>query len=298
MIRTLIAAAIVLTSSTAFAKDEFDAFVATLAAGKDTTSYFSGCELLVTPAGTVRQPCSLSLADITGGDAAVKLTVKNNKKRMYPMSQMEWREAEVEARKGKQLVATFRVIEIGGLGGNPDGSTDGWVVATHWSKLISDKEVKARALAKTLPAVPAINDKIFTLPHPQESEQAKIDREQAIGSLRSTLGRGDGTDFTPWLAELVSGPFVVFGSAPGQRYTGRAGKKSISGWKLALAPSGTSAAGGSGWVLAAATTMVATPADKSPPITYVVFAAAISGLTPGGGSFHTEPALIQFAVPN
>ncbi len=190
MIRTLIAAAIVLSSSTALAKDEFDAFVGKLAAGKDTTSYFSGCELLVTPAGNVRQPCSLSLADLTGGDASVKLTVKTNKRQMYPMSQMEWREAEVEARKGKQLVATFRVIEIGELGGNPDGATDGWVLATHWSKLISDKEVRARARAKTLPAVAGIDDKIFTLPHPQESEQAKTDREQAIGSLRP---RGTGS---------------------------------------------------------------------------------------------------------
>ena len=90
----------------------------------------------------------------------------------------------------------------------------------------------------------------------------------------------------------------MFGSAPGQRYAGPAGKKAIIGWKLALAPSGKSAAGGSGWVLAAATTMVATSTDKSPPITYVVFAVAFSALTPGGGSFYTQPALIQFAVPN
>lgn len=90
----------------------------------------------------------------------------------------------------------------------------------------------------------------------------------------------------------------MFGSAAGQRYTGKSGEKAIKAWKLALVPSGKSAAGGSGWVLAAATTMVATPTDKSPPITYVVFAVATSGLTPGGGSFYTQPALIQFAVPN
>ena len=298
MVRIVLAAAILLSSSPAFAKDEFDAFVAKLAAAKDTSGYFSGCELLVTPAGAVRQPCTLALADLTGGDAAVKLTVKKNKKQLYPMSQMEWREAEVEARKGKQLVATFRVIEIGGLGGNPDGPTDGWVVATHWSKLISDKDLKARAIGKTLPAVPAIEDKIFTLPDPAETDQAKTDREQAIASLRSNIRASDGADFTPWLADLFRGPFVVFGSAPGQRYAGPAGKKAIIGWKLALAPSGKSAAGGSGWVLAAATTMVATSTDKSPPITYVVFAVAFSALTPGGGSFYTQPALIQFAVPN
>jgi hypothetical protein len=298
MVRILVAVAIVLTSSSAFAKDEFDDFVTKLAAAKDTTAYFSGCELLVTPAGAVRQPCSLALADLTGGDGAVKLTVKKNKKQWYPKSQMEWREAEVEARKGKQLVATFRVIEIGSLGGNPDAPTDGWVVATHWSKLISDKDLKARAKAGTLPATPAIEDKIFTLPDPKETEQGKIDREQAIQTLRSRLKTGGGDDFTPWLADLVTGPFVVFGSAPGQRYTGPAGKKAISAWKLALVPSGKTAAGGSGWVLALATTMVATPTDKSPPITYVVFAAAISALTPEGGSFYTSPALIQFAVPN
>ena len=298
MVRIVLAAVILLASSPAFAKDEFDAFVAKLAAAKDTSGYFSGCELLVTPAGAVRQPCTLALADLTGGDAAVKLTVKKNKKQLYPMSQMEWREAEVEARKGKQLVATFRVIEIGGLGGNPDGPTDGWVVATHWSKLISDKDLKARAIGKTLPAVPAIEDKIFTLPDPAETDQAKTDREQAIASLRSNIRARDGADFTPWLADLFRGPFVVFGSAPGQRYAGPAGKKAIIGWKLALAPSGKSAAGGSGWVLAAATTMVATSTDKSPPITYVVFAVAFSALTPGGGSFYTQPALIQFAVPN
>ena len=297
MLRIVITMVILGTASPAFAKDDFDDFVAKLAAAKDTSSYFSGCELLVTPAGAVRQPCTLALADITGGDAAVKLSVKKNSKRWYPKSQMEWREAEVEARKGKQLVATFRVIEIGGFGGNPDGPTDGWVIATHWSKLISDKELKARAIAKTLPAVPAIEDKIFTLPNPKETDQGRMDREQAVGTLRSRLQSG-GTDFKPDLADLVDGPFVVFGSAPGQRYAGPAGKKAIKAWKLALAPSGKSAAGGSGWVLAAATTMVATPADRSPPITYVVFAVATSGLTPGGGSFYTQPALIQFAVPN
>jgi hypothetical protein len=298
MVRIVLAVAILLTSSPAFAKDEFDDFVAKLAAAKDTTGYFSGCELLVTPAGAVRQPCTLALADLTGGDAAVKLTVKKNRKQFYPMSQLEWREAEVEARKGKQLVATFRVIEIGSLGGNPDGPTDGWVVATHWSKLISDKDLKARAKAKTLPAVPAIEDKIFTLPNPKESEQGKTDRAQAIETVRSNIRDRDSADFTPWLADLVNGPFVVFGSAPGQRYQGPAGKKAIGAWKLALAPSGKSAAGGSGWVLAAATTMVATPTDKSPPITYVVFVAAFSALTPEGGSFYTSLALIQFAVPN
>lgn len=292
--RILLALVVVLSASPAFAKDSFDSLVTSLNAGTDTAPYFSTCELLVTPAGTVRQPCTLSLADLTGGGAGVKLAVKKNKKQWYPKSQLQWREAEVEARKGKQVVATFRVIEVGTVGG-PD---QGWVVATHWSKLITDKDVKARAIAKTLPAVPAIADKIFTLPHGDESEQAQMDRTQAIETLRSNLRAGDDDNFTPALADLVSGPFVVFGSAPGQRYSGAAGKKAIAGWKLALVPTNTSAAGGSGWVLAAATTMVGTPADKSPPITYVVFAVAYSGLTQGGGSFYTEPALIQFAVPN
>jgi hypothetical protein len=298
MVRILVVLAILVASSPAFAGDEFDGFVAKLAAAKDTTGYFSGCELLVTPAGIVRQPCSLSLADLTGGDAAVKLSVKKNTKQHYPMSQMEWREAEVEARKGKRLVATFRVIEIGSLGDNPDLPSDGWVIATHWSKLISDKELKARAIANTLPAVLPIDDKKLAPPAPAKgTEQSRLDREQAIGTLRSRLQSG-GTDFKPDLADLVDGPFVVFGSAPGQRYVGPAGKKAIKAWKLALVPAGKSAAGGSGWVLAVATTMVATPTDRSPPITYVVFAAGISGLTPGGGSFYTQPALIQFAVPN
>lgn len=295
--RIVVALAVLLWGAPAFAKDAFDAFVGDLGAGKETKNYFSGCELLVTPAGAVRQPCTLALADLTGGDAGVTLVVKKNKKQWYPKSQLEWREAEVLARKGKQLVATFRVIEVGSLGG-PDGSAGGWVVATHWSKLISDKEVKARANAKTLPAVPPIQDRVFTLPRADDSEQAKTDRAQAIETLRSDLRVGAKDDFTPSLADLVRGPFVVFGSASGQRYSGASGKKAIAGWKLALAPGGTAAAGGSGWVLAAVTSMVGTPADKSPPITYVVFAVAYSGLTPGGGSFYTQPALIQFAIPN
>ena len=225
----------------------------------------------------------------------MKLTVKTNKKRWYPKSQMEWREAEIEARKGKRLVATFRVIEVGRLG-NPDGTAGGWMLAAHWSKLIADKELKARALAKTLPPVPAIADTVFTLPVAKESDQDRTDRAQAIETLRSQLAT-DG-DFKPDLVALVDGPFVVFGSAPGQRYAGAAGRKAVMAWKLALAPTRTSAAGGSGWVLAAATTMVATTNDKSPAITYVVFAAAFSSLTPEGGSFYTQPALIQFAVPN
>lgn len=299
MLRNLIAVAILVTSSPAFAKDEFDELVAKLSTGKDTSAYFSACDLLVTPAGAVRQPCSLALADLTGGDAAVRLVVKRNKKQHYRMSQMEWREAEVEARKGKQLVATFRVLEIGSIGGNPDAPSDGWVLATHWSKLISDKDLVARAKAKTLPAPPTIADKV--LDRPGGVEQDRLDRAQAIESLRSELlatARTSADDFKPYLVDMVTDQFVAFGSAAGQRYTGPAGQKAIKAWKLALAPSRTSAAGGTGWVLAAATTMVATPTNGSPPVTYVVFAAAISGLTPEGGSFYTRPALIQFAIPN
>ena len=42
MVRIVLAAVILLASSPAFAKDEFDAFVAKLAAAKDTSGYFSG----------------------------------------------------------------------------------------------------------------------------------------------------------------------------------------------------------------------------------------------------------------
>lgn len=270
-------------SGSAWAKDDFDTYVADLAAAKASTR-LATCELLVTPGGQVRQPCSLALVDLVG-DAKATLTVKKNKRQNFPKSQMVWREAEVEARAQGKVVATFRVIEVLTLGG-PDFPPG--VVAAHWARVTSDKEAAALALAKTLPA-PASVDKVTP------AAKTDADRDQAIQTAQDFLRGGE--NFKAVIAERVKSRAIAFGSAAGQRYAAASGAKAIQGWKIELAPSGKVAVGGNGWVLAGATTVVATPTDKkAPPITYVLFGAFVSGLTPGGGSFITEPALLSFAI--
>lgn len=280
---------VVATTTSAFAKDEFDAYVADLAAGK-ASKHFEACQLLVTPGGQVRQPCTLARADLVG-DPKATLTVKKNTNRFFPHSQIVWREAEVEARGGGKLLATFRVIEIAGSGG--PGMMDG-IYAAHWARLTPDKEAAALALAKALPTPIAVDNELP--PDKEGSTQDEVDRRQAFETAYDWLV-GDDDKFRDTIGYAVERGAIVFGSAAGQRYAGKSGVKAINGWKITLAAGKKAALGGNGWVLAGATTIVATPADKkAAPITYVLFTAFGSGLTVGGGSFVTEPALISFAV--
>ena len=264
------------TASTARADDALVTFVADLAANKPT-AHLTGCELLVTPSGQVRQPCTLSRADLVS-DPAATLVVKKTKRAHFPKSQMMWREAEVEARVGRKVVATFRVLEIEGMGAPTDQPG---IIAAHWARLTPDKD--AAALATT----PAAVDKVTP------AATISADRNQAVETVQTALGDDN---LKSAITSAIKQRAIAFGSAANQRYSGAAGAKSVANWKIDLLPSGKVAVGGTAWVLAGATTVTATPIDrKAGSITYVVFAAFTSSLT-NAGSFMTDPALVSFAV--
>ena len=102
----------------------------------------------------------MALADLVGTASGVTLKVTRNKLADLYASQYMFRDATVEARAGKKLLATFRVVEISGFG-NPDSPTGGWdPIAVHWIRLVTDKDATARAKAGTLPTPPAIADAV------------------------------------------------------------------------------------------------------------------------------------------
>jgi hypothetical protein len=282
------------TTGSAAAKDDFDQFVADLAAKPDAASArLKDCQTLVSPAGQVRTPCSLALADLAGTQTGVTLVVKQNKHTHFPKSQMEYRDALVEVHAGKKTVATYRVLEVLGMGG-PSG--DSGVLAAHWVRLIADKDAAAAAKAGTLVAPPAIKNTVLAEPKDGAPyDQDDNDKRQAFDTLQSQLVPDN--EFKGQMASWVEYGAIAWGSGPKQRYAGKAGGKAIAKWKLTLTPSGSVAVEGNGWVLWGTTTVVAQPtAAGAKPITYVLFAVFTSGLTPGGGSFYTSPALLSFAV--
>jgi hypothetical protein len=281
-------------ASTAAAKDDFDQFVADLAAKPDAANArLKDCQTLVSPAGQVRTPCSLTLADLAGTQTGVTLVVKQNKHTHFPKSQMEYRDALVEVRAGKKTVATYRVLEVLGMGG-PSGVSG--VFAAHWVHLMTDKDAAAAAKAGTLVAPPAIKNTVLAEPKPDAPyDQDDNDKRQAFDTLQNALTND--SDLKAAMAGWVEYGAIAWGSAPKQRYAGKSGGKTIGKWKLTFKPSGSVAVEGDGWVLWGATTVVATPtAAGATPITYVVFAVFTSGLTEGGGSFYTSPALLSFAI--
>lgn len=290
---------VAVSATSAAAKDELDQFVADLAARPDAAkAYLKDCKTLVTPAGQVRTPCALTLADLVGAQPGVTLVVKANKVASFPKSQLVYRDAIVEARAGKKTVASFRVLEIGWAGGNPDLPL---VLAAHWARTITDKDAAAAAKAGKLPAPPAIKHGVVPSGKPpaKDYDQDENDRGQATETVLQQLTGGEpGSDLKDVIAGWVADSgVIVFGSGPKQRYAGKRGAATIKAWKLALVPSNQVSVDGDGWVLWGTTTMTAKPTKAgAPPVTYVVFAAFASGLTEGGGSFITFPAVVSFAV--
>jgi hypothetical protein len=268
----------------------FEKFVADLAsAPAAATKRLASCEVLVAPSGDVRRPCALALGDLVSSGG--KLVAKNVKQQTFPNSLVEWVEADVDARDGAKVVATYHVVEVGGRG-NPDGPDGGWIVrAQHWSRTIRDTDALALAKAGKLPSAPAIADaKVIAK---GASEQERADLDSSLDSIKRAFG-----DLKHALANLAEDGGVVIGSAPGEHFTGKAGGKSLRGWKLELAQQGGIAAGGGGNVVWAVTHVIGTTKDKPPiAITYVAFAVWLQALTPEGGSFYTKPVLVQFAIP-
>jgi hypothetical protein len=270
--------------------DPFETYVANLAANpKAAASHLGGCQLILLPSGEARTPCSLTLADLIGTQPGVTLKATRFKYGDIKMSTVQYLEADVEARAAGKVVATFHVLEVGGMG-NPDAD---WAPqAVHWARMISDKDAVAKAKAKQLPAAPAIKD--VAPPPAKDDDQEAGDRDEGIRETRSPLGNGDLKELVAATAEVG----VVFGSAPGQRLSGKGAARSIKGWKLALAQKGGVAAAGDSLVVFAATDIVGTTKDKSPTaITYATLIVGAMHMIPDSGDHVWETKMISFAVP-
>jgi len=289
--RSLVIALLVAGSSLAHAApDPFKKFVASLESGTPDATWLGNCQVLVTPSGQLRRPCSLALADLVGAQAGIKLRVTRNRVEHFPQSMLEYREALVEARAGGKLVATFHVLEIRGCCGNPDAPDAGHPRAVHWSQLAADKDVTAAARAGTLVTPPAVKDVIA---RSTQTGQGKSDDEALFEDLARIKGSAK---YQQDLAAVTSDGAVVFGSGPGERYTGKPGQRTISRWKLDLEQQGGVDVSGGNMIGVAVTRFVATTRDKAPvSIPYVAFVVYTQFLT-GGGSMGTRPALVKFAV--
>ncbi len=271
--------------------DGFTAHVAALASAKPS-GHLGACSVLVTPDGRVHRPCALTLADLVGPATGVTLTVTRNKTAALPRSQFSAREAVVVARAGKQVIATFDVVEVFAFG-NPDAADGDAPVAVMWARQITDKAAIAAAKAGALPPPPAIADYRPAAPtDPSAWTQDIGDAQSGYDGVQMTAGglSRDG------LASKIREGAIVLGSAPGQRYVGKSGAKTVGGWKTTFAPQGGVDLSGEAWVSIAVTHVVGTLPGKPPiAIPYVAMIVNTQFMT-GGGSPAPQTSLVKFAI--
>lgn len=294
VLAALLLATITAAGSAASARaDGFTDFVGAVAAGKPS-GHLATCDVLVTPDGRVHRPCALALTDLVPDATGVTLVVKRNKTAALVHSQYNAREAVVEARQGKKVIATFDVVEVFGYG-NPDAPDSDAPEAVMWSRQITDKAATAAARAGTLPTPPAIADYKPAAPKDESTwTQDVTDAQSGFDWVRQSVAGA--TDYRAILADNVKSGAVVLGSGPGQRYAGKAGAKTVAGWKIALAQEGGVDTSGTGWLSVAVTHMVGTTTGKTASkITYVVMVVNTQFMT-GGGSPAPQLSLVKFAI--
>lgn len=263
--------------------DAFASYVASVERGAPDAASLAGCHVLVTPSGVVRHPCMLLLPDLVGARTGVTLRVTRNERHPFPQSTMAYRDAIVEARADSGVIATFHVLEI-------SEATAEHPIAVHWSELRADKEVTALARLHALLPPPMIRDAVEAS---KQSGQGKEDDE----ALFADVGRVKGSaKYQQDLAAVTSDGVVVFGSGPGERYTGKPGQKTISRWKIDLDQEGGVDVTGGNMIGVAVTHFIATSHDKVPvTVPYVGFVVYTQYMT-GGGSVASRPAIVKLAV--
>lgn len=296
MVKQIVLVGILVASSTAYAQpsppQSLDKWLAELVT-KPTESEkrFATCDAVILPSGELRKPCKLSVTDLAGTDKNVALKTSKLATKRIPKSMLSWTETDVEVRVANKLVATFHVYELA------SAETSGAVMLQFWAKLVKDPDAIALAKAGKLKAP----TKLATGRSPEPkglSAQDKNDREQALEHLEghaSTTG-----DLKQLLAGYAEQGAIVVGSAPNQRLTGKAGAKTIRGWKLELKLDGNSASGGTAMVQWAYTRALATHSMKdktSVTVPYNTLLVQITRIT-GGGSPAPFPALVLFSVPH
>jgi hypothetical protein len=278
-----------LAAPAAAGADPFELYVAEV--GKDPgliAEHLKTCQLIVLPSGEARTPCSLAASDL--GVPGATLTAKRVKHTPLPDNSMEYVEADVEARVAGKVVATFRVVELGSSI-NPDGTYGDFApVASQWARMMTDADATKLAKAGKLAGPAAIAARDAT---PRDAND--VDRDQygqGVHDLQQLLTGGDLKD---GLAAAASGG-VVFGSAPGQRYAGKAGAKQLKGWKLGLRATGGTFVTGDVLALYGATDVVGTLPDKT-TITYAALVVYTSHIVDEAEDREWTPRIVSFAVP-
>ena len=281
--RILVLAICLAIAAPAHAANDFPTFVSGLAAGKPPAAWLASCQTLVTPDGRVHRPCAIALTHLVSDTKGVTLAIASNKTASYPQSNLEYREAVVEARSGKKVVATFRVLEIAYCCGNPDAPSG--PLAIHWAQLVTDKEVTAAAKAGKLAEPPAVATYM--------QKHGDGDDAMLFDAMTQTVAFGLTTEA---LASAAEDGTIVLGSTRGERYTGKSGAAAIKGWKLAMTWDGGADTSG-GNRIAVSVTHVLTKTTTKPEVVvpYVVLVVVVQAMT-GGGGMSTKPALVEFAV--
>ncbi|MCE9575545.1 MAG: hypothetical protein K8W52_20500 [Deltaproteobacteria bacterium] len=269
--------------------DAFAAYVASLSGGKPT-AHLGRCTVLVTPDGRIHRPCAMTVADLVGAASGVTLTVTRSTSAQMPNSQFSEREAVVVARAGKKVIATFDVVEIVGDFG-PDDVGDA-PVAVMWARQITDKAALAAAKTGTLPTPPAIADYRPAAPADDKWTQDLGDAQNGYDWVHTSAAGMSPAD----LADEIKDGAVVLGSAPGQRYVGKRGAKTVGGWKMTFEQQGGRDLSGEAWVSIAVTHMIGTVPGKSPvTIPYVTMIVNTQFLS-GGGAPAPRTSLVKFAI--
>jgi hypothetical protein len=276
-----------LAAPAAAAPDPFADFIAGLTDAKAAAAQLGDCELLLLPSGEARTPCKLAITDL-GAPAGATLTAKKIKYGHVDRSMLMYVEADVDARAGGKVVATYHVLAVD-AGGNPDYGFR--PAALQIERPISDKDAAAKAKAKQLPAPAVIED--VTAPATGPDDQGASDRANGLDEVTRWVKAGIGRNE---VAAIADGGGVVLGSAPGQKYSGRSAAAQIKKWKLDLAQKGGVTADGGGMLAFAATDVVGTLPDKT-TITYAALVIAAAHMIPGSGDMVWEVKMISFEVP-
>ena len=272
----------------AAAPDPFKQYLSDLVSNpKAASAYLAHCDLALVPSGEVRTPCSLTINDLVGAQTGVTLVAKRVKDDNLSKSTVEYIDADVDAKAGGKVIASFHVLEVSGFA--PDGFTP---VAVHWTRTMPDKDATAKAKAKQL-RDPAIKD--VTVPMPKGTdEQAVNDYQEGVSEAKQWLSGDDVTGALP----DVANEGLVFGSAAGQRYSGKSAARSLKGWKIALAQHGEYAITGSDLYVVVATELVGTSKDKDKVATpYAALLVMSMQMIEGSGDHVWYPRIISFAVP-
>ncbi len=228
-------------ASTSEARAEtFDQYISQFGGAKVANStWLDGCDVLITPSGEVRTPCTLSRADLVGGVTNASLNAVKVKVSNIPTTSLAWREATVQVTADHKVVGEFslvEVLELAGTASKPKGH--GTVKVQIWRRLQSDVTVAARVKSGkiTTPIVPEYTAPTAAIvPAPEWGD----DTSMLSGDVRKKVS----VEIDHALRKGLEAGAVLFGSA-GERLNGKAGAKTLRKWAINFVQEGNIASGG------------------------------------------------------